>query len=1508
MEIASLVMSVDARPVKRASEELSKFTKQADATEKATGRFSKSMRDAGSSGSALNKVLGIAAGLLSARQILQAAESWVTLNNRLRLVTDSTNAFNSAQENIFRIAQETRQGLTTTAELYQRIATNQKELNLTGQQTAGIVQTINQALVISGTAAAGADAALVQLGQAFASGTLRGEELNAVLEQAPALAQAIARGMGVTVGQLRALGAEGVLTADSVVKALQSQADAVEKQFLTMTPTVSGALKTLDNSFIQLIGRMDESTGASANASGAISELADILSDPKTIEAANHMAAALATALATAFGAIVKSSRWVVENIQWMSEEVAVAMGGIGGHDIDRLEAEATRLQNLLSKMQASGDSKYPAFKAIVQDLDEVNAKIENYYKTLQSSPPPEVIPGGNPETSKVIATTGVAVTGLAKANKEVADGYQALYDKLFPAEAAQRQYNEQVAILSKYLTGDKLANAISKLNESIGDGDHDAAARAVEDYRKEVETLEDRLDPVGKATKQYQKDVALLASAHSRGEISGEKYAAMLATLEGEYAKATEVSGEWAEWTESALERVDGAFADAWKNIGDGFSGFRDSLTNAFKQMLAELAHMAITKPIVMQIGAALGIGGGSSGGGLLSSVMGGGSGGGMDFGKLLNYGQSIYSGLTGVGPAVLAGYQSGGIGGALSGGAGYYGNLAGNAASTVGGWFGMGGGAAASSAAGSTAAGYTGSAYSAWAAGQGGAGAGAGLSGLGALAGPAAAAFAALQAYKAYGDGVRLDAKDTRGNAAAWATGYQPLAEISGAVSKLTEALGIGGALGNILNIPSTLTAMAGSALFGGGWQTKDVGLALSAQDGDFVGQQYEYQKKKGGLFGSNKKRTRYSALDEETAAALQEVYDATEDTVAGLFESLSYSVEEASLAGLQLARTEISTKGKTEEEIQAAIAEWFGTAADAMTAELNKVFATGLDLDFEGMQAFVGNLQGVNEVLRYLDVEMYEASVSGGKLAESLAAAAGGLEALAQNSQTYYDAFFTEAEKVEDTVDAITRAFESADVTLAGSRSEYRAMVEDIDLTTEAGREMFATMMALSGQAAQYYSIVEQQAAQATAAANAALFGAVDTAYAALQRSIAAQQQDIQQAASATTSNINALTGVSNSLDAALKRLRGTSDETVKSLRAQAVMTLNSALVTARSGGSLAGFDGLQDALDTASQMDTDLYATLADFEREQGRTANLIAELEKVNGKQLTVEQQVLRSLESQLSALDQQLAFAQAQLDALNGIDKSVKSVEAAVAAMTASVVAALSGMADGLAAKNTAANNSVLIDSVYKSVLGRETDAAGAAFWQQQLASGNLDYDQLAKAIANDASKNANDPGAGSAAVYLGSQGGLSVQDQVEAAYRATLGRSADIAGESYWMGLINSGAMTVSDLAAAIQLDAKVNGEIPGFAAGGFHSGGLRLVGENGPEIEATGPSRVFNAGQTADMLGGGSQADEVAAMRAEMTGALRAIAKHTQQTARRVEYLERWDFDGLPEQRAAV
>jgi hypothetical protein len=92
-------------------------------------------------------------------------------------------------------------------------------------------------------------------------------------------------------------------------------------------------------------------------------------------------------------------------------------------------------------------------------------------------------------------------------------------------------------------------------------------------------------------------------------------------------------------------------------------------------------------------------------------------------------------------------------------------------------------------------------------------------------------------------------------------------------------------------------------------------------------------------------------------------------------------------------------------------------------------------------------------------------------------------------------------------------------------------------------------------------------------------------------------------------------------------------------------------------------------------------------------------------------------------------------------------------------------------------------------------------------------------------------------------------------------------------------------------------------DGEMPGFYNGGMHSGGLRLVGENGPEIEATGTSRIYNANQTADILGGSmTTANQIAALRDEMRASLYAIAKNTGKTANQ---LVRWDGDGLPDAR---
>ncbi|MFY3461245.1 tape measure protein, partial [Achromobacter xylosoxidans] len=212
--------------------------------------------------SAANYARAIAAAF-SAGKLISYADSWTNLNNRLKLVTDGAGEFQAAQTAVFNIAQNARAPLQATAELYQRIATNQDALGLSGQGVASIVDTISKTMAISGASTQAADAALVQLGQAFASGTLRGEELNSVMEQTPALAKAIADGLGIPIGELRALGATGQLTAQQVVSALQKMAGSVDSQFAKMQATVGQSFTALENSVIAWVGRADEATGAS---------------------------------------------------------------------------------------------------------------------------------------------------------------------------------------------------------------------------------------------------------------------------------------------------------------------------------------------------------------------------------------------------------------------------------------------------------------------------------------------------------------------------------------------------------------------------------------------------------------------------------------------------------------------------------------------------------------------------------------------------------------------------------------------------------------------------------------------------------------------------------------------------------------------------------------------------------------------------------------------------------------------------------------------------------------------------------------------------------------------------------------------------------------------------------------------------------------------------------------------------------------------------------------------
>lgn len=220
--------------------------------------------------------LGVGYG---AKQVLDTADQYALLDDRLKLVTDSTSEFLVAQEELFDISQRTRNAYTGTIDLYSRLARSTEDLNTSQGDLLNVTEAINKSLIISGSSAQASEAAIIQLGQGFASGVLRGQELNSVMEQAPRLARALADGLGVPIGKLREMGAAGELTAERVFKALLKSSSSIDTEFSKMNATVGQAMTVVNNSIGRFISGTNDSTSATSQLAGSIIDMAGNIDD-----------------------------------------------------------------------------------------------------------------------------------------------------------------------------------------------------------------------------------------------------------------------------------------------------------------------------------------------------------------------------------------------------------------------------------------------------------------------------------------------------------------------------------------------------------------------------------------------------------------------------------------------------------------------------------------------------------------------------------------------------------------------------------------------------------------------------------------------------------------------------------------------------------------------------------------------------------------------------------------------------------------------------------------------------------------------------------------------------------------------------------------------------------------------------------------------------------------------------------------------------------------------------
>jgi tape measure domain-containing protein len=224
---------------------------------------------------ALIGVLGVSLGAGLVKQLVDTADEFKNLQSAIKLSTTSEQEFNQANTELFNIAQRTGTGLRENVDLFRRVSASIRDMGSDQERALNLIELIDKSVALSGVSAETSAAGIQQFNQGLGSGVLRGEEFNSVMENTPRLAQALADGLQSTKGELRSMAEQGKLTTETVVKALESQADVLNREFTKVPDTVGRALVRVGNAWTVFLGKLDEGKGASASIAGALNTVAE---------------------------------------------------------------------------------------------------------------------------------------------------------------------------------------------------------------------------------------------------------------------------------------------------------------------------------------------------------------------------------------------------------------------------------------------------------------------------------------------------------------------------------------------------------------------------------------------------------------------------------------------------------------------------------------------------------------------------------------------------------------------------------------------------------------------------------------------------------------------------------------------------------------------------------------------------------------------------------------------------------------------------------------------------------------------------------------------------------------------------------------------------------------------------------------------------------------------------------------------------------------------------------
>lgn len=539
-------------------------------------------------GGGLGGILGIVGGAIGVQQLTEAADSIIAIQNRLRLFSrDTDNARVLFQENL-RVANETRVALEDQIRTYTRLQAATREYTYTQRELLDITAGVNQAFAISGSVGAEASASIIQFTQAISSNRLGGDELRSISEQAPRLTQALVDGLNatqafgagvrVTIGDLRRLGTEGKLTADTVLRAFQSQLPVLQDEFDNTTEGIGQALTRLKNNALAAFAEFNERTGFLRGVTDAINGIAESIDDLLPIllglaaafgtgfllTAITNATAALIAFATTPVGALITLAGILVGIATYFltSQEGQrkFILGGIFLWTIFK-ETVIGTLQTIVQYMTGDVFGAFDTFNnRVIGAVDRAREAARGVWEEFQQE---DRLARGN----ELASAAGDQLRGTTGGRDPLGQRLSTEPPRP-PSPTAGRTTRERGKTLDEVLTRlrqerealsataaareveEETLRRVNQLRESYNrslTGEAAAAIREEVALNQRIERyndLIDQLDPVSAAQREFQLDTEALTAALDTGRITQEAYNAAVARLNFERRDALDPMG----------------------------------------------------------------------------------------------------------------------------------------------------------------------------------------------------------------------------------------------------------------------------------------------------------------------------------------------------------------------------------------------------------------------------------------------------------------------------------------------------------------------------------------------------------------------------------------------------------------------------------------------------------------------------------------------------------------------------------------------------------------------------------------------------------------------------------------------------------------------------------------------------------------------------------------------------------------------------------------------------